>query len=648
MKSLLSPQSPQLQRWELNRNDHKSCGNTRWPWLILSSAIGVYTGIVGNWAVSRFQSYQATLWDLGIMGQAIWNTAQGRILHESVNLGFSVSRLQVAHWELIYLPLAVIYRLFPSLPLLLWLQTLILAGGVIPIYLFARRRLQSESAALLVALAYLFYPALHGANMFDIHGLTLATPFLLFTFIYLTEEKFAAAIAFAIISLFCREDVALVIFMLGWYARRGRNQPQIGAVLMTLSTLWLLAFASRSYLWPTQEIPAIAGSAAAAANSGENEIMQILPALLRNPGAILTRLFRFENMVYAAKLLLPVAGFSLFAPSILLIAGLNGLLNLLSPWNFMRQIEYHYSAAIIPFVFFAAIQGMANVINYVRRHRATQWFSAEVGTTIILLSAVVATTQYSILRFHRIWQVTPQHRLLSQALHEIPTNLSVSCTPREGAQLMERQFLYHFPERVSDVDIVVMDLKRPIVEVKAFAGSHRTLRLPALNELSLAVLQDSAWGLRFAIDNTFCLQRGLPAKESFARYAVLDSLPPVLDGRLNMQVGPGLSLVGWSTAYIGCDQAHFRLYWLRQEATSVGSPIKWLLRGNHRRQEFDHHPLFGRLQFEDIPPGKILCDHLFINNPHYSDLRSFSVAVVTGDDLQQVPRELFSFDFPER
>lgn len=632
----------------MNCNDRKSCRNSRLPWLILSIAIGGYTGIVGNWAVSRFQSYQATLWDLGIMGQSIWNTAQGRILHESVNLGVSVSRLQVAHWELIYLPLAVIYRILPSLPLLLWLQTLILACGVIPIYFFARRRLQSEIAALLMAMAYLFYPALHGANMFDIHGLTLATPFLLFTFLYLTEERFSAAIAFAIISLLCREDVALVIFMLGWYARRSRNQPQIGAVLMTISALWLLAFASRSYLWPIQEIPAGAGSAAAAATSGENEIMQILLALLRNPGAILTRLFRLENMVYAAKLLLPVAGFSLFAPSILFIAGLNGLLNLLSPWNFMRQVEYHYSAAIIPFIFLAAVQGMANIITYGRRHRATRWFSAEVGMILILLSTAVATTQYSILRFHRIWQVTRQHHLLSQALQEIPTNLSVSSTPREGAHLMERQFLYHFPERVSDVDMVVLDLKRPLMEVKAFAGRHRTLRLPALNELSLAVLQDSAWGLRFAIDNTFCLQRGLPAKESFARYAILDSLPPALDGRLNIQLRPGLSLVGWATVYIGCDQAHFRLYWLRQEATSAGLPIKWLLRRNHWRQEFDHHPLFGRLQFEDIPPGKILCDHLFINNPHYSDRRHFSVAVVTGDDLQQVPRELFSFDFPER
>ncbi len=632
----------------MNFTDQKSCRNTRLSWLILSSAIGVYTGIVGNWAVNRFQSYQATLWDLGIMGQTIWNTAQGRILHESVNLGFSVSRLQVAHWELIYLPLAVIYRIFPSLPLLLWLQTLILACGVIPIYLFARRKLQSETASLLVAMAYLFYPALHGANMFDLHGLTLATPFLLFTFLYLTEEKFSAAIAFAIISLFCREDVALVIFMLGWYAWLGRNQPQMGAVLVIISTLWMLAFASRSHLWPTQEIPAIAGSAAAAAKSGENEITQILSAIVRSQGAALTRLFRFENMVYGAKLLLPVAGFSLFAPSILLIAGLNGLLNLLSPWNFMRRIEYHYSAAIIPFIFLAAIQGMANIITYARRHRSIQWFSAEIGMTVILLSAMVATTQYSILRFHRIWQVTPQHQLLSQALQEIPTNLSVSSTPREGAHLAERQFLYHFPERVSDVDIVVMDLKRPLMEVKAFAGSHRTLRLPALNELSLAVLQDSAWGLRFAIDNTFCLQRGLPAKESFARYAILDSLPPALDGRLNIQVNPGLSLVGWATVYISCNQAHFRLYWLRQEATSAGLPIQWSLQGNHWRQEFDHYPLFGRLRFQDIPPGKILCDHLFINNPHYSGLRNFSVAVVPGDDLQQVPCELFSFDFPER
>ncbi|MDZ7264073.1 MAG: DUF2079 domain-containing protein [candidate division KSB1 bacterium] len=633
---------------EVNFRKLKNLGNTKLPWFILANAIVAYVVIVGYWAVSRFQSYQATLWDLGIMAQAIWNTAHGRILQESVNLGFSVSRLHVAHWELIYLPLALIYRVFPSIPLLLWLQTLMLACGAIPIFLLAKQKLDSEVAALFAALAYLFYPALHGANLFDIHGLTLAIPLLLFTFLYLTREKYSAALAFAIISLLCREDVALVIFMLGWYVLISRRNSRVGAVLIFISALWLLAFACRSYFWPMNDIPSSAKSAAIVSEIRENEAIQVVIGLVQTPIATLTKLIQVENVVYAAKLLLPVAGLCLFAPSIMLLSAPNLLMNLLSPWHYMHQIEYHYSAAIIPFIFLAAVQGLANILRHVRRYRKVRWFSTEAIMGIVLLSAMVSAAHFSILRFHRLWQVTPQHRMLSDALRDIPAQLSVSTTAREGAHLAERQYLYHFPERVNDADIVVLDLKRPLMEIKAFADSQRTRRLPAMNELSWRVLRDSSWGLRFAIDNTFCLQRGLASKESFARYALQDSLPAGIDGRLNIQVGSGIWLVGWSTVYIGADQAHFQLYWYRAAATPPGSPVKFLLQSEHWSREFDHQLLFGRLQFEGIPPGKILCDHLFINNPQQAGQRTFAVAIASDEAIHKTPRVLFSFNFPER
>ena len=74
--------------------------NLKKPWIALALLVfivTVYTLIVGNLAVNRYMSFNATIWDLGVMTQTIWNTAHGRILQESVNLGFPISRMAVAH-----------------------------------------------------------------------------------------------------------------------------------------------------------------------------------------------------------------------------------------------------------------------------------------------------------------------------------------------------------------------------------------------------------------------------------------------------------------------------------------------------------------------------------------------------------------------
>ena len=63
--------------------------------------------------------------------------------------------------------LAPLYWIAPSVDTLLVVQTLALALGAIPIYLLAARHLADERIALLLALAYLAFPSLAYANLFD-------------------------------------------------------------------------------------------------------------------------------------------------------------------------------------------------------------------------------------------------------------------------------------------------------------------------------------------------------------------------------------------------------------------------------------------------------------------------------------------------
>src|SRR5262249_59606812 len=72
------------------------------------------------------------------------------------------------HAELTMFALMPIYALRPNAETLLIMQATALALGAIPLYYFAARRLP-RPAAMLLAVAYVFYAPMHGANYYDIH-----------------------------------------------------------------------------------------------------------------------------------------------------------------------------------------------------------------------------------------------------------------------------------------------------------------------------------------------------------------------------------------------------------------------------------------------------------------------------------------------
>ncbi|MCU0645814.1 MAG: DUF2079 domain-containing protein, partial [bacterium] len=558
----------------------------------------------------------------------------------------SVSRLAVAHWELIYFPLAVIYRIVPSIPLLLYLQSFILACGVIPIYKFAAKRLSSEPAALLISLCYLFYPALHGANLFDLHGLTFATTFLLFTFYFLEQRYFWLTLIFGLLSLSCREDVAFVLFMLGLYSIIFQRNKKIGLLFIIVSIGWFTAFSYRGYFWGTTAILNTANAGSNWEHLGQGGFFTIFISLCKQPMKVIQNLIQFENLKYFAKLFLPVLGMSLLAPRILLIALPTFLLNMLSGWNTMHQIEYHYTATITPFIFLSAVQGLANLNHWLRRSRVFSSMRLSIPfmiATDLLIASVCSTMFFSIVRFHGNWQVSEANRALASQLHAIPSPLSVSATARLGPHLSSRQQLYHFPDHFQESDVVILELNRPEAELKNPEGKQRTRRAPAWNEITQAALQDTSFGLRFAMDNVFCLQRGIESKKSFQNYAILDALPPVPIHLKSDSLESGFIFLGWKVVYIGKEQAHFQLYWKNTRQQKKDDQFNFYLSSDDFQIPIEHQPVFGRLELHEFPIGKIVCDHLFVNRPANDATNTYSISA--RPSLQE-RNQLFTFQFP--
>ena len=201
-------------------------------WVIVSCVV-LITVMLATLSVLRYISYNARMFDLGHMAQAIWSSTRGRPLEFSYR-GETLSRLAL-HVELIYFLLTPLYALFPSPITLLLVQAFLFGGGAIPLYRLTKRRIGNLHAARLVTLVYLLYPIAQTAVLFDFHGDTLAMPLLLFAFEALDRKAWRAYGGWLLLALSCKMYIAAPVCALGAFLwLKGRRRVGGGTFLIGL------------------------------------------------------------------------------------------------------------------------------------------------------------------------------------------------------------------------------------------------------------------------------------------------------------------------------------------------------------------------------------------------------------------------------
>lgn len=189
-------------------------------------------------SVLRYTSYNATMQDLGHMTQAIWSVSEGRPLEYTREDGrFPVFSRLAWHAELVYFPISLLYRVFPSPVTLLVLQSVWVAAGAYPLYLIASRRLRSEWTAVIVSLIYLLYPVAQTAVLFDFHGDTLAMPTLLFALAAVENRHWTRYAVYVAVALSCKIYVFVPVAAMGavlWL----RGQRRVGWLTLIGALMW--------------------------------------------------------------------------------------------------------------------------------------------------------------------------------------------------------------------------------------------------------------------------------------------------------------------------------------------------------------------------------------------------------------------------
>jgi uncharacterized membrane protein len=476
-------------------------------WVIAAAVAFTALFAVLSWL--RYRAYMDARFDLGNMVQAVYNTAHGRFLE--ITTGEAVPRQMSrlgSHVDPILAAFALPWMIWPSPVMLLVLQAAIVATGAWPAYRLGAGVTRDPRAGALLAGAYLLYPALGFLVLNEFHPVALATPLLLWAFLYVEEDRWVRAAVFLVLAALCKETVPMAIAVMGvYFAVRKRSWLPL---ILTAVSVAYFAVAVWVVIPHFNHDQSAFISRYGEYGGGAGEVVR---TVVTDPGQTIEDILAPSNLIYWARLLGPFGFLPLLSPLTALVAVPELLLNALSSVPFQRRIEFHYTALAIPFLYAAAVLGLMRFWRWLgggfrrpERDMAGERLGRVPLAGLVALCALVASFALGPIPYPLPGSTYTSHQyartahddVLDEAVALIPPDVTVSLNNNVGAQLAARRVSFVFPT-YEGAEWVLVDLPHPFVYDKEDCVRYA----PALRALS----RDDRYRLVFSKDGVQVYRR---------------------------------------------------------------------------------------------------------------------------------------------
>ncbi|GAC1539567.1 MAG: DUF2079 domain-containing protein [Acidimicrobiales bacterium] len=406
------------------------------PWVVLGAMVAAYVAVFGSLTWSQQSNFGTFGFDMGIYDQGIWLVSRFRTPFLTVRgLNYFAH-----HVNIVTLLIVPAYWLGAGPHLLYLVETVVLAGGAIPLWLLARDRLANPWAALALPAAYLLYPSTEWINWWHFHPDALIITPLLFAYWLATRQRWGWYVVAVAVALSCKEDAALAVAMMGIVVWLKFGRRRAGVATTVAGIAWFgvctkliipLANGGRAPFY-AELFPGFGSS-----------IPEIVWTMVRHPSRLLRLATRHDRFTYYAQLLWPVGLLCLLEAPVLSIGLPQLMVNVSSGHGYTHDIKYHYSAIVIAGVFLATVEACG---RYGRTESGRRFLAG-----LVLASALASNVAWSPspigVKYHSgIWaRPVPKHRALRDALHLVPRGASVAATYYIVPHLTHRTLIYEFP-----------------------------------------------------------------------------------------------------------------------------------------------------------------------------------------------------------
>ena len=546
--------------------------------VLLIVLIAAYCAFFALMTVRQHDALSTHVFDLGNVDQTLWNTVHGRPLHFTTQPAVGEHRMGM-HVEPILFVIALSYLILPDPKVLLVLQTLALALGAVPVYAIARRRLENPPAALAFPFAYLMLPALQATNLFEFHAVAFAPVFLLAAFYFMDRITWrvegrtpdsrgridwALYTLFVLLALSCKEDISMIVILLGIYVAVFRKRWLAGVLTSSAGLIW---FSTAVYVIIPHFRPSGSPFLAFYDGLGDNPV-SIAWNLLTQPQLFLDYVLTPENLRAVGALLVPFGGLPVLGFPFWILAGPSLGIDLLSNNPLMHRMErYHYAAPLIPVIVTAGIFGADWLSRTLTRE--DEW-RRSVSVRVLAVLVVICSLWY---HYHRgftplaraFWwpEVTAHHRMIDRVTADIPDDAVVSAQANLFPHVSQRERAYLWPDP-RDKEYALLDVSDP-----SFWN-----RDGAQEELKRDLEQDTSFGWVLAEDGYLVLEKGAPQRplpDEFYSFVRVEEASPRY--AMTVDFGDAVRFLGFTPLYEREEEVRFKLYFQALQPTALDYAI---------------------------------------------------------------------------
>ncbi|WP_433929792.1 DUF2079 domain-containing protein [Sorangium cellulosum] len=448
-------------------------------WLAPLALVALWAGYAfffSRLAITNHHALHTRTPDLGYYDNIFYQSIHGRPLGCSwLRAGYHGS----AHFDPILVLLSPLYLIYPRAEFLLVLQSVWLGAGVVPVYLLARDKLEHRGKALLLAVVWAIYPALHGANMYEFHSLALISPLVVWLlYFYETGRDRMYWVTLAAL-LLCREDVSLLMCFIGLYAIFDRRAGRTRLGWVTIATS-LVYFVIVKLFFMTSAGIIMSGKDAYSFAYYYEELMPnrsglggLLISLLTNPVFALKVMLEEPKILFLLQLFVPLCLLPFLAKPGRWMLAYGLLFCLLASRDAVFSIHFQYSSILFPIAFVLtpiALRRVEDSAPAAYFGLDGRRLSRALLAAMLVASALVSWKFGGLVEnasfrggFSRVARrLTPDqeatHAWVRQQVEAIPPGAVVGATSKMGPHVSNRKEAYFYPgDRAALVQYVLLD-----------------------------------------------------------------------------------------------------------------------------------------------------------------------------------------------
>lgn len=457
--------------------------------LILFFFVAVSASLLFISSSFKHRIFQSAGWDLGIFDQAIYLISQGKPPISS----FLEFHILGDHAAFILYPLALLYKIYPSVYWLLGIQAIALASGILPAWLLARQAGLAVRQAFWIGLAYILYPVIFSINQFDFHPDVFVPPALLWAIWAARAQKMGVFCLAIVTVLSCKAVLGLTIAMMGLWLLVFDRRRSYGIVALMAGVGW--------FAIGTQAVIPFFGGASATIGRhlfryGElgNSFSEMAVTAITKPWIVIDQVVSKDNLRYLLRLFFPVIWGIMPQYCAPLLGALPAiLLNLLSVSPNQKDLMFQYSLPVVPFLLVVAIATMA----------AKQGLSRWRG--VIALCLVLGFVRFSAFRkvdtyFRELTNLETKQAAIDlvQPNASVLTVMNVAPHLSQRSQIRTATIAFDAatgfdPADLTDYDAVLLDMRYPGYSAPAFFLANIFNQVQADSRFQTTYQQDGVY-----------------------------------------------------------------------------------------------------------------------------------------------------------